>query len=498
MKKLITLLFVLVAIATTQAQNIPLTNGDCSTDAALTGVSPYVIPGFTVSDATAKLTVASCGVSNGSLRIVGATNGAKQGDIVVTTDKADISTFPNNQTYSFACTVKGTVGTLVGSINVNITAMDANGTAIPAATAFVGGTVTKLNPNTIIGTAVNYGANVKLVPTAGVAKLAFVLQVGKYVTSDLILDDFTLYCGSVPTVNVTPSTNLALSTEAGVASAESSFTLDGSALTSEVKVYGGASLEYSLASGAGFSQDTIKLAPAGDGSLASTTVYARIRAGVTSVPTASSVMANGQVKATIYNKTGGSKSVQFSGTITGFATTLPTVDSLTTSPLLAYHKNIKITANSLTADLLVSVGSKLEIATDSLFSSAQSSLILPSVGDTVYVRLKKGLPIGVTTDETTKLTITSTGFISKSIQFVGNSVLELAVNNVNSSNIKCFAANGNLYIQGIEMGKQIEIYNNVGQKVKSFNALDNAVIALPYKGIYVVKSDTFIQKVFLK
>lgn len=497
MKKLITLFFVMVAFATIQAQNIPLTNGDCSTDGALSGALTFTLPGYTVTETATQLDLTKSGISNGAIRIVGTVNG-KQGDVTVKTDNADISTFPNDQTYSFACTVKATTGTLVGSINVNITATDASGIAIAAATAFVGGTVTKLNPNTIIGTAVNYGANVKLNPTAGVAKLSFVLQVGKYVTSDLILDDFTLFCGAVPTVNVTPSANLALSTEAGVASAESSFTLDGSALTSDVKVYGGASLEYSLTSGVGFSQDTIKLAPAGDGSLASTIIYARIRASVTSIPTASSTMANGQVKATIYNKEGGTKSVQFAGTITGFATTLPTVDTLTTSPLLAYHKNIKITANSLTADLMVTVGSKLEIATDSLFASPQSSLILPAVGDTVYVRLKKGLPIGVTTDETTKLSITSTGFISKFIQFKGNSVAETGVHNVNNPNIKCYAANGTLYINGLEAGKQIEIYNNLGQKVKSATATDNTSIALPYKGIYFVKSGNFVQKVILK
>jgi hypothetical protein len=146
----------------------------------------------------------------------------------------------------------------------------------------------------------------------------------------------------------------------------------------------------------------------------------------------------------------------------------------------------------------VSAGSKLEIATDSLFTSPQSSIILPAVGDTVYVRLKKGLPIGITTDETTKVSITSTGFISKYIQFKGNSVLELAVKNVNSSNIKCYAANGTLFIQGVEPGKQIEIYNNLGQKVKSATAIDNTSIALPTKGIYFVKSDGFVQKVIFK
>jgi hypothetical protein len=498
MKKLITLFFVFAAFSVIQAQNIPLVNGDCSTDAALTGVSPYIITGFTVSDATAKLTVANCSISNGSLRIVGPANG-KQGDVTVITDKVDVSSYPTDQTFSFACTIKSTLGVPTGDVNVNITAWDVNGTAIAAATAFVGGAITKLTNTLTTGVAANIGANVKLVPTAGVAKLSFVLQVGKYLTNDLIIDDFTLIRGVVPVVTVTPPTNLAFSTEAGIASAESSFIIVGTGLTSEVKVYGGVSLEYSTTSGVGFSQDTLKFAPASDGSLASTTVYARIRAGVVSVPTASStVITPAQIKSTIFNKVAGLKTVQFTATITGFATTLPTVDTLSTSPALAYHKSLKITANSLSADLLVSAGSKLEIATDSLFTSAQSSLILPSVGDTVYVRLKKGLPIGIITDETTKVSITSTGFISKYVQFVGNSVLELAVRNVNNSNIKCFVTNGYLNITGLDAGKQISIFNNQGQKVKSATATDNTSITLPNKGIYFVKSDGFVQKVLFK
>ena len=500
MKKLITLCLVIAAFVTIQAQSIPVTNGDCSTDGALTGVgTTYVIPGFTILDKYAKLTVANCGISNGSLRIVGPANAAAQGDVVVTTDKVDVSTFGTDKPFSFACTVKSTVGLPTGSVNVNISAVDAAGTGIPAATAFVGGAVTKLGNTLSTGVAATLGANVRLNPTAGVAKLSFVLQVGKYIANDLLIDDFTLIYGTIPVVNVTPPASLALSTEAGVASNETSFTLDGSALTSDVKVYGGVSLEYSKTSGAGFSQDTIKLAPAGDGSLAPTIIYARIRAGVTSVPTASSTVTTpAQIKATVFNKEGGSKFVQFTGTITGFATTLPATDSLSVIADKAYYKSFRITANSLTADLVVAAGSKLEIATDSLFTSAQSSLILPTVGDTVYVRLKKGLAIGTISDETTKVSMTSAGFISKYFQFVGNTMAASAVSNVNIDNLKFSTEDGSVRVIGVKAGKKIEIYNSVGQKVKSVTATDNTNIALPTKGIYLIKVDAFVQKVVLR
>jgi hypothetical protein len=498
MKKLITLFFVLVAFVTIQAQIIPMTNGDCSTDGALTGASPYIIPGFTITDKTAKLTVANCGISNGSLRIVGPANAAAQGDVVVTTDKVDVSTYGTDQTYSFACTVKSTVGIPTGSINVNITAVNAAGAAVTAATGFVGGAVVKL-PNTLTaGVASTISANVKLVPTAGVAKLSFILQVGKFLINDILIDDFTLTYGAVPVVNITPPASLALSTEAGVASAESSFTVDGSALPSDIMVYGGSNLEMSKTSGAGFSQDTIKLAPAGDGSLTSTTIYTRIKAGITSVGTTSTALGPATVKVSVYQKTAGIKTLQFTGTATGFATTLPATDTLSVIAGKAYYKSFRITANSLTADLVVAAGSKLEIATDSLFTSALQSITLPAVGDTVYVRLKKGLAIGNISDETTKVSFTSAGFISKYFQFVGNTMAASAVSNVNVDNLKFITNNGSIKVIGVEAGKQIEIYNSVGQKVKSVTTSENINIPLPYKGIYFIKVDVFVQKLVIK
>ena len=503
MKKLITLCFVIAAFATLQAQNIPLVNGDCSTDAALTGVSPYIISGFTITQTSpAALNLTTSGISGGKLKIFGTTNGSANNQLTITTDKVDISSFAADATLTFGCNFTcGTATSQAQPYNVTIYAYAADGvTLISTGTTSTVLSFTKIqeNSNVTAGTVINTGAVVVMNNAMGNCKyLSFQLQMGKMINNNLTFDDFTLFSGKVPTFNVIPSTNLALSTEAGVESAESSFTVDGSALTSNILVWGGANLEMSTTSGSGFTQDTLKLTPAVDGSLASTTIYARIKAGITSVSTTSTALGNSSVKASITHKGSGTKTVQFTGTVTGFATTLPAVDTLSSSPVLAYHKNLRITANSLTADLMVNAGSKLEIATDSLFTSAQSSLILPSVGDTVYVRLKKGLPIGVTKDETTKVSITSTGFISKSIQFIGNSVAATAVQNINNSNIKCYAANGNLHISGLEPGKQIAIFNNLGQKVKSAIATDNTSIALPTKGIYFVKSDGFVQKVVL-
>lgn len=504
MKKLITLIIVFVAFVNTQAQNIPLTNGDCSTDATFSGASPYVFPGFTIIQTSpAALNLTTSGVSGGKLKIFGTTNGSAQGNLSITTDKIDISSYAADATFTFACNFTCQTPTSAAQpYNVTVYTYDASGTVISTGvTSTVLTSLTKIqeNSNAAAGTVINCGAVAVMNNAMGNCKyIAFQLQMGKMLTNNLTIDDFTLYHGKVPTFNVTPTANLALSTEAGVASNESSFTVDGSALTSDILIFGGSNLEMSTTSGSGFTQDTIKLTHAGDGSLASTIIYGRIKAGVTSVPTASTTMGNSTIKASVYHKGSGTKTVQFTGTLTGFASTLPAVDTLTASPLSAASKNIKITANSLTADLIVSAGTKLEIATDSLFTSPQSSIILPNVGDTVYVRLKKGLPIGLITDETTKVSITSTGFISKSIQFVGNSVAATAVSNVSESAIKCFVKHGILYISDIKAGLPVDIYNSIGQKVKSLVASDYNAITLPVKGMFVVKTGTYVRKIVVK
>jgi len=69
---------------------------------------------------------------------------------------------------------------------------------------------------------------------------------------------------------------------------------------------------------------------------------------------------------------------------------------------------------------------------------------------------------------------------------------------LNTSNLKCIASNGQIQIIGVEVGKQIEIYNIMGQKVKSVTASENTFIPLANTGIYLIKVDTIVQKVFLK
>ena len=506
MKKLITLLFLTVAFATVQAQNIPLVNGDCSTNAALTGASPFIIPGFTITQASSLLDLTNSGITGGKLRIKGPVNGATQGNVVVITEKVDISSFSPTGVYTFQSTVTSTSGS-VGTVNVLVKAYDAGGILLPSANVFVGGTVTKLNSQLINGTAVSHGAYVTLQPNSAggnnAAYLTFELQVGKFIANDLYIDDFTLSVGTTAaTTTVTPLTGV-LTCEAGTGpSSESPFTVEGAGLTSDVVVTPGANLEISTTSGSGYvaNPGTISLPQVG-GVVASTTIYTRLKAGITTA----GILGKGSVSVNITNPSAGKKTVVYSGSVTGVAATIPASDTLMfvngTGPTLT--QRIKVSAYKLTSDVIVTAGSKLEISTDTLFGTTAASITLPKdtgtiVGTFIYVRLKSGLAAGTYTDATTKVNLSSVGFTSHEKQFVGIVSGTVAISTLNASNLKCFASNGQIHIIGVEAGKQIEIYNIMGQKVKSVTASENTFIPLANTGIYLIKVDAFVQKVFLK
>ena len=494
-----------VAMVAVQAQSIPLVNGDCSTDAALTGISPYVISGFTITDATVKLDLAASGISGGALRIKGAANGAKQGDVLVTTEKVDVSSFPNTGVYTFNCTALSTVGS-TGLINVAVVAYDAGGIVIPNANVMVGGAITKLQNQLVQGTAVTYGATFTMQPNSAggnnVAYLTFSLQVAKYLVNDLRFDDFTLNCGTTAaTTTVTPLTGV-LTCEAGTGpSAESSFTVAGAGLGADVTVTPGNNLEISTTSGSGYviAPATIILPQVG-GTVASTTIYARIKGGINTA----GVLSKGSVSVTITNPTAGKKTVVYTGTVTGVAATLGS-DTLSYvpdgGPSLA--QKFKVTGYKLLSDVVVTPGSNVEITTDSTLTTFTPSITLPKdtgtiAGTYVYVRLKSGLAAGNYMDATTAVTVSSVGHASTVRQFVGIVDVSAGVTKVNVSTIKLNVVNGAIKVTGVESGKRIDIFNSLGQKVKTVIASDVNTISLSSKGMYVFKVDTFVQRVILK
>jgi len=626
MKKTITILLLLVAIATTQAQTIiPMTNGDCSTAAALSGSSPYVITGYTIVQTAGTLTLASSGISGGTLKIFGTANGSAQGNLTITTDKVDISSYPVNSTFTFSC--KLTCGIATSSAqpyNLVIAAYDVNGTLISSAgTNNPVLTLTKVQPNTNVTSQVTINATAAMnanaiTPGTDAKYIALQLQMGKMLTNNLTFDDFTLTkLDVVPTtVTGTPS-NSALSYEVGNGpSPESTFTVSGTGLGTDAIVLTPASnIEISTTTGSGFvaNPSTISLTPT-SGTVNSTTIYTRLKSGINGIGAVSASAA----RVTVFHQTAGTKIIQFTGNVngmaisnpastaigylqgngpsaeqtfnvsgsglttdvvvtpgsnmeistttgTGFAstpitltqtggavaatpiyarliagvtsgvykdaTTLVTVSStgftnkvqqftatvsgiIITNPVSTFigylqgngpsaEQTFNVSGFGLTADVVVTPGANMEISTTTGTGFASTPITLTQTAGAVaatsiYARLKAGLSAATYNDATTLVTASSTGFINKTVQFVGTVDLGTALTNSNISIINIIAANGAINVTGVKAGKQIDIFNNVGQKVKSVTAIDNNNISLSTNGIYLIKVDTLVQKVILK
>ncbi|MEI6554279.1 MAG: T9SS type A sorting domain-containing protein [Paludibacter sp.] len=306
------------------------------------------------------------------------------------------------------------------------------------------------------------------------------------------------------TTTVSTPSNSALSYETGFGpSAESTFTVSGDGLLTDLTVTPGSSIEISSTSGSGFvgSLDApITLTQTG-GTVPTTTIYARLKAGFGPGGTGASAART----VTIGNVEAGYKTVVFTGTVTGLAISNPGSTALYyaqgTGP--SPERTFNVTGASLTADVVVNPGTNVEISTTTGTGFASAPITLTQTGGVlaatpIYARLIAGLVQGSYNDASTLVTASSTGFIDKTVQFVGTVDLGTALTNSNISNLKCFAADGTINVTGVKAGNQIEIFNSVGQKLKSVTASDNNNISLSAKGIYLIKVDTFVQKVILK
>ena len=627
MKKVITLLVALVVIATMQAQtSIPLTNGDCSGTAFTFGTTTgtFTPEGYTIVVAsTAALNTSTSGVnvsSSGTLKLVG-TNGSAQGQATITTAKVDISSYPVDATFTYACKLTcGTATAQAQPYNVIMIAYAADGITIVTANTL---TLSKVQPNTNTTAQVTIGATGVMrantvVPGQDAKYIVFQLQMGKMLTNNLTFDDFTLTKLGEPPVTVTGTpSNADLSYEVGNGpSAESTFTVSGTGLgTDNIVLTPSSNIEISLTSGSGFvaNPTTISLTPT-SGAVTSTTIYTRLKSGISGL----GAVGASSARVTVFHSTAGTKTVQFTGNVKGIAVSNPASTSisytesagpsteeilnvsgvgLTTDVVVTPGTNIEISTTSgagfastpitltqaggavastpiyarliagltvgsyndattlvtasstgftsvvkqfkgtvngiamsnpistalyyaqglgpsaertfdvsglgLTADIAVTPGANVEISltSGSGFASTPITLTqtLGSVASTpIYARLIAGLSPATYNDATTKVVASSTGLTSKELQFVGTVDLGTGIANNNVSNLKCIAANGTINVIGVEVGKQIDIYNSVGQKAKSVTATDNTIIELSAKGIYFVKVDALVEKVILK
>jgi len=150
-----------------------------------------------------------------------------------------------------------------------------------------GGTMyVRVKPDLAAGNTGGSGANRKVTATSG---------------STTASKTYTVSITAPPyTTTVSTPSNSALSYEVGYGpSAESTFTVEGANLLTDITVTTGSNLEISTTSGAGFvgSTGSIMLTKDGSGTVATTTIYTRLKAGLN----LGSTSANANRKVTIAN-----------------------------------------------------------------------------------------------------------------------------------------------------------------------------------------------------
>lgn len=224
-----------------------------------------------------------------------------------------------------------------------------------------------------------------------------------------------VYCsGTVtrPTIITSTSSVTGLDYDKGSGpSAEQTFTFHGIVLSGNVIVTPSSNLQISKTSGTGFSNTPITLTQT-SGILAETTIYVRLKAGLNNANYADSI--------TISSTDAISKKVYCSGTVAGSSINISTVKITGFSYAVGFgpsaSKTFSLSANLLTANLIISAGADYELSINNTAFSPGPLTIVPVSGSvnltTLYVRIKAGLAIGLYDEN---IIVQSTGVISKTI-----------------------------------------------------------------------------------
>ena len=201
-------------------------------------------------------------------------------------------------------------------------------------------------------------------------------------------------------------------------STEQSFTVSGSNLGQDITITPTTNYEISTTSGSGFQSTAITLTQ-NSGSVSTTTIYVRLKAGLTAGNYNSEVIALTSSYATTVN-------VNCSGTVI-----TPTIStSVTSLPQFSYNtgagpsseQSFTVSGTSLTAGITLTPSANFEISTTSGSGFQSTPIVLNQSGGivnttTIYVRLKSGLAIG--SYNTESIAATSTGATSQTVSLTG-------------------------------------------------------------------------------
>lgn len=447
MQLALSLCLILVSANTSWGQSITVPNGDFSAGSTLSGTSPWPIPGWTITQngtingvitgGNAAITDGSSGVISNALTLVGTnsttgiSNNNNQAAVCLESGRIDISSYSGSTTaFTFVFNMKLSAAAAGAStFNILIRVYDAIGTDITS-TALSDPTKVQGKYNAAnYASPFGYKSNSIVASLNGAGAPATISlqvhfgQILKNGTTNLnpTIDDVTLSAaGATASTTLTPPASTALSYEIGNGpSAEQSFQVAGANLGSNnITVTPGTNIEISSTSGSGFGSSAITLTPS-SGTVANTTLYARLIAGLGLGTGGSNTLRQVNVAATGTT----TKTVQFTGSINGINTTTITVSALSyvTGSGPSAEGSFTVTTNGLTSDLVVTPGSDLEVSTTSGTGFQSAAITLPNTttSQIIYSRLKAGLSAGSYSGASTAVVVSSTGFTNVTKQFTG-------------------------------------------------------------------------------
>jgi hypothetical protein len=438
MQLALSLCLILVSANSSWGQTpITVPNGDFSAQNVFlnTGTNPYtVINGWTVNAATpagvTNLTASTSGVVSGVLYLKG-TASTNTADVVVTSNPnnqiiqgIDISAIPLGTTFTATFPFKAATNQNGTPHQTRIKLYDANGIDVTSECS-------ASTSNSNIGIVTNgYTDQVNIVSIRAnnlggnnAKYIALQMSIGKNLAAGLYVDNITLsYISNPPVLTVGTPSGTSLSYEIGAGpSAAQSFTVGVTNATANLTVTPGTNVELSSTSAtSGFQGGGVAISlPAFSGTVATTTIYARLVAGLT-IGTGGT---NATKLVTIGSTGTTNQTIQFTASVNGINTSGITGSALSyvTGSGPSAEGSFTVTTNGLTSDLVVTPGSDLEVSTTSGtgFQSAAITLVNTTTSQIIYSRLKAGLSAGSYSGASTAVVVSSTGFTNVTKQFTG-------------------------------------------------------------------------------
>ena len=281
-------------------------------------------------------------------------------------------------------------------------------------------------------------------------------------------------------------------------SAQKSFTVTGSGLTSAITVTAPTNYEISVLSGTSFAgTSSFTLAQTG-GIVPTTTIYVRLKAGLTAGTY------NGTL---ILSATGGTtQNISLTGSVT-----VPAGVTVSTSSLSGFSywytvgpsaiQSFTVSGNGLTSFIIVSSPASFEMSTETGTAfSPTSQVVVQQTGGVVaatpiYVRLIKGLTIN---NYSGNISVSSTGFTTQNVALTGYVQLGTALESASDNGFKSYGNGSEIIVEGTNPNETITVYNLVGLQLKSVQSRgERVVIPVSNGSVYLVRTATKTVKVVL-